>query len=236
MRIGVDAGHIKGKGANGFIEETIVNREVKTKLIDILKQAGHTVVDCTSDTSELQERVDIANKNKPLDLYVSLHCNSFNKEEANGTEVFIAENSGGMYQSQESYKKNRGYAERINTNIVNQFGTRNRGVKEYNFYVLANVHSHAVLVEMFFLTNKNDYNKYNRQAEKMARAIANGIDNKINLEVKKAESTTTTPKSNIKRVIVDKKQVGAYTSNQNVANTVKEHLDRGAKNIEIQTL
>lgn len=42
------------------------------------------------------------------------------------------------------------------------------------------------------------------------------------------------PKEDIHRVIVDGKQVGAFGNNENVADVVKDHLDKGAKNIDIE--
>lgn len=63
MIVGVDMGHTlsgAGTGANGFVSETVKNREVGKRLIQMLQEKGHKVINCTVDKSNnnLAERVD----------------------------------------------------------------------------------------------------------------------------------------------------------------------------------
>ena len=64
MIIGIDMGHTlsgAGTGANGFVSETQKNREVGNRLIAMLREKGHTVINCTVDTSsnDLYDRTSI---------------------------------------------------------------------------------------------------------------------------------------------------------------------------------
>lgn len=84
MKIGINCGHTvsgqPGCGAVGFINESDETRKVGYKLMEYLKSAGHTVVNCTNDkaasTNEnLSKIVAMANA-QPLDLFVSIHFNA----------------------------------------------------------------------------------------------------------------------------------------------------------------
>ena len=49
---GIDMGHSlsgAGTGASGLLSEVIENRKVGKRLIEMLKEKGHTVVDCSID-------------------------------------------------------------------------------------------------------------------------------------------------------------------------------------------
>ena len=77
MIIGLDMGHTlsgAGTGARGYVEETVKNREVGNRLMAMLREKGHTVINCTVDKSsnDLYDRTCKANAQR-LDLFVSLH-------------------------------------------------------------------------------------------------------------------------------------------------------------------
>ena len=62
MIVGIDMGHTlsgAGTGANGFVSETQKNREVGNRLIAMLRENGHTVINCTVDksTNDLADRL-----------------------------------------------------------------------------------------------------------------------------------------------------------------------------------
>lgn len=86
MRIGVDMGHSlsgAGSGAVGIKKETDMNRLAGKRLITMLQEKGHTVVNCTVDSAssvddQLVGIVQKANA-QALDIFVSLHLNSFAK-------------------------------------------------------------------------------------------------------------------------------------------------------------
>lgn len=164
MIIGIDEGHPLNCGAfgNGY-SETSCNRQIGQELISLLKQKGHTVIKCTVDNNsgnELSQRVAIANK-QHLDLFISLHLDSFSNPEANGCTVYV-------YPGCKTK-----LTQDIVDNICSSVGYRNRGVKESSFYVLKNTKAPAILIECGFISNINDMKKFNHKL--IAEAIVKSI-------------------------------------------------------------
>lgn len=172
MLFTINAGHTlqgKGTGAVGFLNESKENRAVVAHVIKLLKQLGHSVIDCTIDKSDnyLKEAVAAANKHK-ADLAVSIHFNSSGDSSANGVETLV-------YNSSNDYTNK--YANAINKEIA-ALGYRNRGIKQrQDLYWLKNTTSKAILIECCFVSNKADSDKYN--AVKMAEAIVKGLIGKL---------------------------------------------------------
>ena len=172
MIIGIDMGHTlsgAGTGASGFVSETQKNREVGNRLIDMLREKGHTVINCTVDTSsnDLYDRTCKANAQR-LDLFVSLHLNAFKTtENPMGVETYIY---NGAYNGKEA---NRAKAQAIQSALVQDIGWIDRKVKEANYYVLRETVAPAVLVELGFCDSRADMNKWN--TEKIAAALFRGI-------------------------------------------------------------
>lgn len=172
MVIGIDMGHSlsgAGTGAVGIYKEVDKNREVGKMLIARLQEKGHTVVNCTVDSasstnSQLQGIAKKANAQK-LDVFVSLHLNSYNGS-AYGVETYT-------YTSTSSSTK--AIAQRIQDKLVSQVGWYNRGVKVANYFVLRETVAPAVLVELGFCDNKGDMDKWD--ADKIAKALFEGITN-----------------------------------------------------------
>lgn len=171
MKIGIDKGHSKsgaGTGASGLLVEVVENRKIGDRLIAMLKEKGHTVVDCsvdsaTSTDAQLSGIVKKANA-QSLDLFVSIHLNAGG---GHGTETYIY---NGNYSFKES---NRAKAKAINDAVVSSCGFRNRGVKEANLYVIRETVAPAVLVEVCFVDSAEDKGKLNTEA--VAKALFKGI-------------------------------------------------------------
>ena len=172
MIIGLDMGHTlsgAGTGARGYVEETVKNREVGNRLMAMLREKGHTVINCTVDKSsnDLYDRVRKANAQK-LDLFVSLHLNAFKLTTSEmGVETHIY---NGNYSGKEA---NRKRAQAIQTALVQDVKWIDRKVKESNFYVIRETMAPAVLVELGFCDSQGDMNKWN--TEKIAAALFRGI-------------------------------------------------------------
>ena len=176
MIIGVHAGHNpSGKvacGAKGLICESTEARNVKDEVVRLLKEAGHTVVDCTVNDGKSQ--ADIINKQvaksnaQKLDLTVSIHFNAgANDKKGNGNstgvEVLATEFSG--IKSEVST--------RICNNVA-KLGFKNRGNKvRTNLGFLNKSKAKAILVECCFVDDADDVKLYNYKT--MAKAIAEGI-------------------------------------------------------------
>lgn len=192
MRIGINCGHTvsrqPGCGAVGFIDESVETREVGMRVMSLLRQAGHTVVDCTNDyapsvSSNLSQIVELANK-QPLDLFVSIH---FNAGGGQGTEVFTY---GGEKHAE---------AVRV-CNALNKFGFVNRGIKDgSNLYVVRRSDAKAMLIEVCFVDTKSDVDLYNSVGvDRIAQAICTAITGQ---EVNNEEDLTMGQYEELKQMI-----------------------------------
>lgn len=168
MRIGIDMGHTlsgAGTGAVGFVKETDKNREAGKRLIAMLQEKGHTVVNCTVDSSsnDLADRVRKANAQK-LDLFLSIHLNAYQRTSSEmGVETYSLSTSG----------TGRDKSVAIQNALVAATGWKNRGSKTANYYVLRNTTAPAVLTELGFCDSEGDMKKWN--TEKIAAALFKGI-------------------------------------------------------------
>lgn len=169
MKINVHGGHnFHVPGAGGQFSETKEDRNVKNKLIKLLREQGHTVHDCTDEDGRTQS-ANLANivrkcNAHSVDLDVSIHFNAYNGT-AHGVEVCVPPGSS-----------QRERANRICTKI-SALGFDDRGIKvRDNLYVLNRTNAPALLVECCFCDSKQDAKIYD--ADKMAIAIAEGITGK----------------------------------------------------------
>ena len=164
MKFGIDIGHnckpdIGALGIPGGKTEDQLTMAVGTKLIQKLKEAGHTVIECkpssaSSEIDSLQKRANKANQEN-VNLFVSIHFNSFNGK-VRGTEIFGLSNAA------------KAIAGSILTEIT-KLGFPSRGIKSANFIVLKNTNMPAILVECCFCDSPRDMANFD--AEEMAEAI-----------------------------------------------------------------
>lgn len=182
MKFNVHAGHTlsgtPGSGAVGLVNESTEVRKIKNEVISLLRKEGHVVHDCTNDRASsmnenLKNIVAAANKNK-VELDVSIHLNAGvndNKGDGKSTGVEV------LIYLDNSKAKNE--AQRI-CNEIASLGFRNRGVKvRSGLYVLKNTNSPALLIECFFVDDKDDVNLYHKVGvSAIAKAIVQGILNK----------------------------------------------------------
>lgn len=174
MIIGIDMGHSlsgAGTGANGVMKEVEKNREVGHRLIQMLQEYGHTVINCTVDyaNSENEQLTNIVKKANAqhLDYFVSLHLNSHKDQTANGTETWIY---NGQYPNKNQTKN---FATKVNNSVADSCGFSNRGVKEGNYYVCRKTNATAILVELCFCSSPADKNKWD--SENIAKGLFKGI-------------------------------------------------------------
>lgn len=162
-------------GAAKLLNESTENRLITKEVIRLLKQAGHTVYDCTCNNGKSQ--TDVLNKicakcNKhTVDLDVSIHLNSGRNDtkgdkKVGGVEVLCTAATG--------IKKDA--ALRIRKNMQ-ALGFTDRGTKTTSkLHYLNHARNKAILVEVCFVDDRDDYNLYKRVGYKrVARAIAEGI-------------------------------------------------------------
>ena len=162
----VDAGHGgKDSGAvgNGLKEKDIV-LSISKKVNSKLQSLGFkTIMTRSNDTYiPLSQRYSIANNNN-ADLFVSIHANSAGAT-ANGIETL--------------YKSSKALAQSIQTQLINQTGANNRGLKyRTDLAVLNGTKMPSALVEVGFISNASEASKIgnNSYQEKLATAIVNGL-------------------------------------------------------------
>ncbi|WP_337515917.1 N-acetylmuramoyl-L-alanine amidase [Mitsuokella jalaludinii] len=105
--------------------------------------------------------------NWDADIFVSIHCNSAEAEEACGTETFAYDLDGGEGEK---------LATCIQDQIVDALNSVDRGVKANpELFVLKYTGMPAVLVELGFISNERDEELLTTRQDDFARAIARGV-------------------------------------------------------------
>jgi glucan-binding YG repeat protein len=195
----IDPGHDYGSdyGAESTIDgvtysETVLNMQVADKLKTELQNRGYNVI-MTRNLGEqpsygslmasLTHRVNVANQSN-ADFYISIHHNSAS-ETAQGVLSLYSQESqddsfGGKLDSAR-IQKSKQIATLINNNIASKLNLNNRGGQEQNLFVCRNTNMPAVLVEVGFITNKEEAIRCSDPAsqQKVAQAIAEVIAGNI---------------------------------------------------------
>lgn len=183
MRYNVHAGHNPaGKvacGATGLLDESKENRLIAAEIIRLLKAAGHTVYDCTVSNGTSQNDVlkKIAAKCNAhtVDFDLSIHLNSGRNDKKGdgsigGFEIWVSGTNKGKGE----------LAARICT-AMEDIGFKNRGTKTTSsLYILNHTNAPALLLEVCFVDDRDDYNLYNKLGyKKIAEVIAGAIMGKV---------------------------------------------------------
>lgn len=180
----VHAGHNPaGKvacGAVGLLDESKEDRLVAFELINYLRKAGQTVRDCTCNNGTSQNDVlkKIVDKcNEVTAAYdISIHLNSGRKDNKGdgvqgGFEVHVRDTNDGKKE----------IAERAIANMkALGFRIHSTGIViRKDLYVLNHTKAPALLFEICFVDDKDDYGQYQKVGYKrIARALAEAIINK----------------------------------------------------------
>lgn len=170
MVVVIDPGH-GGRdpgalGINGLREKDIV-MSISQQVAANLNQLGIQAVLTRQNDREidLEPRVQLAERVNGT-VFVSIHANSvdLSRPEVNGVETYY-------------YSTGQGLAQSIHNNLLQVPGTRDRGVRQARFYVLRNTSMPAVLVEVGFLTGRQDAAQLANPAyrSQISAAIARGI-------------------------------------------------------------
>lgn len=201
MRIGINCGHTisgAGSGAVGMINESEHTRLVGHALMNMFRNAGTEVVDCTIDKADttneyLSSVVALANRQE-LDWFISIHFNASKTHKGNGVEVYTYK--GRQYED----------ALEVCGNIANM-GFINRGVKAgTGLYVIGKTKAKAMLIEICFCDNEFDAGLYLAWGEqKMAQAIFDALKTHIIDEKAPDDKVAIMGKS-----VATKEQLDAY--------------------------
>lgn len=184
MKICITVGHSILKdgsctSAGGYVQEYTYCKELAPLVAAKLRKEGHIVDIIVCPERQFKEAYEEKNyklnriNGKKYDLLIELHLNAYNSS-AKGTEV--------LYYSE----KGKAYAQRVNDKLDDIFVDRDIK-KRTDLYILKSTDCPAILIEVFFCDNKDDYMKADEPHEKdlIARKIAEGILNKDLTEPKK---------------------------------------------------
>lgn len=174
MKIAINGGHYPGRdsGSIGFtgLQEVSVTSDIMARVACYLRTVSCHVLEVQEHV--LNKITDAANQ-FGADLFVAIHCNSASDEDVKGTETFCYTTGGESEQ----------LATCIQRQIVSSLGTDDRGVKMGNFYILRLTRCPAVLVEMAFISNKDDEMLLGDEnmRDQFAAAIARGITDYLSI-------------------------------------------------------
>ena len=168
MKFGINCGHTKsgaGSGAIGVLNESIEARNIGYVLMNLLRSAGHEVIDCTIDNAPtrsayLEQVVQLANR-QDLDYFISVHLNK--TVGAKGTEVYTY--------------KGRQFPDALEVCAnISALGFVNRGVKEgTGLYVIKKTKAKSMLIEVCFLDEPDAIRYKELGANKFAEAICSAL-------------------------------------------------------------
>jgi len=171
IKVFIDAGHGgRDPGATRFdLKEKEPNLDIAIRLKNKLEANDFLVVMTrTSDVYySLDDRVNMANSSG-ADIFIAIHNNAVFSEYAHGTETYW--NPNGVDGSSQ-------FASLVQSNILQQTGRANRGVKTANFRVIKYTTMPAALVEIAFISNPTE-NSLLKTADFRERS-ANGLFNAI---------------------------------------------------------
>ncbi|RWS39034.1 amidase [Bacillus mycoides] len=174
---GVDPGH---EGVD--MDESKIVLDTSLRVQKLFEQKTPFTVLLTHDTDtrpgtdakdSLEKRVDFAQENKG-DIFVSIHGNGFDGS-AQGTETYYYRSA--TRATNPYVDESRVLAEKIQDRLVEALGTRDRGVKEGDLYVIRENTMPAVLTELAFVDNNVDSAKLSSPEgrQRAAEAIYAGI-------------------------------------------------------------
>ncbi|MDR2133315.1 MAG: N-acetylmuramoyl-L-alanine amidase [Clostridiales Family XIII bacterium] len=176
LSVALDPGHgaetVGKRSPDGTLIEYAFNRDMAARVKAHLERHGVEVILTVTDDTDppLEERCAVANAHG-ADAFVSLHANASGNGKTwmkqNGWEIYV-------------YKKGS-FSERlanaIHDETIPASGLIDRGVKDYNYYVIRNVNMPAVLIEHGFFTNQTEIEllKSPEFRERLAVMDAKGI-------------------------------------------------------------
>jgi len=180
-KVTVHAGHNpSGKiacGASDLLDESTEARYITRKVIKLLKKNGIKAVNCTvnngTSQSDVLRRICLkCNNITDADMHISIHFNSGRNDKAGdgrtgGTEVLLTQNAGDKGD----------IAKRI-CNQMAKLGFTNRGVKVTSgLYFLNHTKAPAILIEVCFVDDRDDYLLYKNDRQAVAGAIVKAVLN-----------------------------------------------------------
>lgn len=194
----IDPGHNYGgdKGATSTVDghvysEVELNMQVSSCLKDEFEQKGYNVILTRKAdekpevelTESLKDRVIMAN-NANASLFISIHHNSAEAEEANGIETYYSsaeqgeDFKGGAVSNKLEISKKIALA--VNNKVAEGLALNNRGIKDSALFIKS-TNMPSILIEVGFITNEeeaercSDADKQKEVAKLIADAVAENL-------------------------------------------------------------
>jgi len=224
MKILLIAGH--GAGDPGACSNYGIEANETRRVVDMLKSQFGTYNNISIDVYPTDRnayedvkngcvQVNFAN----YDYVLEIHFNSAGNILANGTEVWVTPAESGIN------------VEQLIVNKIASLGYLNRGVKREDFAVIRNVKNKGVssaLIEICFISNQNDMNKYNDNFENICKNIVDGVCEGFGLSKNNNIIVTPQPVKPLEKPKVnyfvktaEGKQLGAFSVLDNAKNMAK---------------
>lgn len=150
------------------LNEKDINLDIVQSLSRLLRNDGATVK-LTREGNEnvaLSDRVAISNTEKP-EIFISIVQNCFASAGVSGTEVYHFRGD----------KESEKLAKLIIDGVCDAIGSKNRGVRTAEFYLLRQVRASAIILHLLYITNPGDAEKLANPSMrlKVAEAIHQAI-------------------------------------------------------------
>jgi len=180
-KVVVSAGHgAKVAGAVGYLNEHKEAVKVGKRVVAILGKDAVFYEETTATTQRQNLNNIVAFHNgKSRDLDVSIHFNSAAASSATGAECLYVNT------------KLKSLSAKMSKVMANAQGIRDRGpVFRSELAFLNGTAKPAILLEVCFVSNKSDAEKYNKNFEKLCQEIAGVIASQVGIKI----SSTSKPK------------------------------------------
>lgn len=192
LKVYLDPGHMGvGKGAistvtGEMVDENTINYRVAVLTKEILEAKGYTVYiskDSINDPIDLPERAAEANA-LGVDIFVSIHCNTFNSPDASGTLGFWAGEklNPAVSDWQLQSKTLAQYLSSTVGSVLGKYSAPSDTSYGSSFYVNRETTMPSTLLELGFISNYQDATILNAEASQkdIAVQVAKGIDQFFN--------------------------------------------------------
>ena len=189
--ITIDMGHGgNDPGAIGaFSKEKNITLNIGRRLGQILQSCGFKIRYVrNSDIKVPLERIGAIQRSHRSDLFISLHVNSAKDRSVSGLETYCltpafapSSSSSKLQREVKAGNKfdnnNLALAFNIQQGMILRTGAADRGVKRANFVILRDLNAPGVLIEVGFISNRNEERRLNNSVyvDAIARGIADGI-------------------------------------------------------------
>ena len=153
-------------GPSGLTEAEVA-LSVGDRAAEYLREVGYKVRVLQSDY--LGSVIQDANV-WDADLFLSIHCNSFDRPSANGTETIYHQDSS----------RSKKFAQSVQNQLISEFGLVDRGIKtmaslKRELGVLSKTAMPACLAEMAFISNPEEEQLLASEQDRWAKALARGV-------------------------------------------------------------